>query len=295
MKGKEVTRWADTAMFEAIPGPNIPRVTLVHMTPNPLRVMAAASELYRGRVESDPEVIRRADCEFWFTEMTKNKLHAPLEFIDLHFLIEGVTRAFTHQLVRQRTAVFIQESMRFAVKTNAALEVAIPPSIINLKDDDPNRVVWDDAVATAAAAYNALVNAGIPAEDARGILPTNITTRIHYKTNLRNLAEHAGLRLCSQAQFEWKQVWAQMLPAIREYGPGHDRWQQEMIASLFRPICYQTGRCEFRGENDRYCPIRERVEAHHSRGEGPDLWNDIHPLEPLMEGAARVRPGSTNA
>jgi thymidylate synthase ThyX len=52
----------------------------------------------------------------YFDECFKTTLKAPLEFIDFHLMVEGVTRAHTHQEVRQRTAVFAQESMRFAVK-----------------------------------------------------------------------------------------------------------------------------------------------------------------------------------
>jgi thymidylate synthase (FAD) len=297
--GNEVARYADVAMYDAQPNPMaaagidvVPQVYLVSMTPDPLRVMAAASELYAGRVITDPSYITRAVAENWFSDMTKTALQAPLEFIDLHFLFDGVTRAFTHQLVRQRTAVFVQESQRFAVKRGARWEVAYPPAIAGLKEDDPKRILWDAAVAKSADVYQALIEAGVPAEDARGLLPTNITTRVHYKTNLRNLATHAGMRLCSQAQIEWKMVWAGMLAAIRNFGPAEDEWQQEAIVSLFRPICYQTGRCEFRAATDRHCVIRDRVEAHHAKGEGPELWLDISPAEPVREGAARMAPGS---
>jgi flavin-dependent thymidylate synthase len=298
--GKEVARFADVAMYRAQHNEMadrgeevVPRVYLVAMTPNPLRVMAAAAELYAGRVVTDPEDISRETALKWFGDMTRTALQAPLEFIDLHFMFEGVTRAFTHQLVRQRTAVYVQESQRFAVKDNAMLEVSYPPSIAKLNDDHPMRVVWDKAVSENSWAYNAMVEGGIPAEDARGLLPTNITTRVHYKTNLRNLAEHAGMRLCSQAQYEWKQVWFGILEAINEYGPDDQRWQQKRIASLFRPICYRTGNCEFRAETDRFCAIRERVMAHHARGEGPQTWVDIDSREALREGAARLAPDMT--
>lgn len=303
MPGSEVARFADVAMFVAEPDemalenlPVEPRVTLVSMTSNPLRVMAAAAEMYKGHVVRDPTQISMRTAMAWFEEMTKTKLQAALEFVDLHFLIEGVSRAFTHQLVRQRTAVYVQESMRFAVKENAPAEVSMPPSLAVQEDDDPQRAIWNNAVRAAGDTYNALIQAGVPAEDARGLLPTNITTRIHYKTTLRGLAEHAGLRLCSQAQYEWKQVWSGILSAIRWYarqtpGASANLWQYEAILTLFKPVCYQTGRCEFRGENDRYCVIRERVEAHHSRGEGPELWSDISPYEPIQYDAARVRPG----
>lgn len=288
---KEIRRWADEAMYFAEPDQSVgvlghvePCVTLVSMTQDPLRVMAAATELYRGRVVRDPSEISRETAKLWLADMTKTTLSAGLEFIDLHFLFEGVTRAFTHQLVRQRTAVFVQESMRFAVKTDAQWEVAIPPSIAALKEDNPQRLVWEDAVAHTTIRYNALIDSGVPAEDARGLLPTNITTKVHYKTNLRNLADHAGMRLCSQAQYEWKQVWRGIVKALQDR---HD-WQTDAIVSqLFKPVCYRTGKCEFMAATDRHCSIRERVEAHHAAGEPPAVWLDINPMEPLTEGAAR--------
>jgi flavin-dependent thymidylate synthase len=290
----EVRRWADEAMYFAEPDRSVeasghvePSVTLISMTANPLRVMAAATELYRGRVVRDPSEIDRLTATTWLTDMTRTTLNAGLEFIDLHFLFEGVTRAFTHQLVRQRTAVFVQESQRFAVKTEAGFEVAIPPTIEALAEDDPRRVRWAEAVTDVTHAYNGLVGAGIPAEDARSLLPTNITTKVHYKTNLRNLEDHAGMRLCSQAQAEWKKVWRLMIGAILGYGPEEERWQQQAIGRLFKPVCFLTGKCEFMAATDRWCVIRERVEAHHAAGDPVADWTDIDPMEPLREGAAR--------
>jgi flavin-dependent thymidylate synthase len=293
----EVVRWADRAMYPAKHDPSAddgelvhPRVTLVYMTPDPLRVMASAAQLYAGHIIRNPDYISRSVAERWFEDMTRTRLQAPLEFIDLHFFFEGVTRAFTHQLVRQRTAVYVQESQRFAVKDNAELEVALPPSLQAMKEDDPRRVIWEHAVQAISEAYMKLVNAGVPAEDARGLLPTNITTRVHYKTNLRNLAEHAGNRLCSQAQAEWKEVWSGILTAILGYGPSTERWQQMLIRTLFKPICYTTGKCEFMAETDRYCRIRERIMVHYQKGEGPELWSDIDPREALLPDAARIAP-----
>jgi len=295
--GRELARFADVAMYEAAPNSQAergemvtPKVTVVHMTPNPLRVMAAAAQLYSGILVTDPNDVTEEQCRLWLADMTKTVLAAPLEFIDIHLFVEGVTRAFTHQMVRQRTAVYVQESQRFAVKRNAAREVAYPPSIAGLKEDHPMRVIWDRAVAQNSWAYNALVDGGVPAEDARGLLETNITTRIHYKTNLRNLVVEGGKRLCSQAQYEWKQFWREALEAIYRYGPDEDRWQQHLIVSLFKPVCYRTGKCEFMAATDRACRIRERVEAYHQAGVPSSNWSGIDPREALLEGAARLRP-----
>lgn len=290
-RSKNVVRWADEAMFTAPPlteagEPLRPRVTLEFMTPDPLRRMAVAAGQYEGKSFHSPDEITQ-DYALHVLENSAKSLSAPLEFIDLHFYFEGVTRSFTHQLVRQRTAVYVQESMRFAVKENAAHEVVMPPSIAALADDDPMRIIWVDHVARTGWVYNALVNGGIPAEDARGGLLINIGTRVHYKTNLRNLAEHAGLRLCSQAQAEWKEVWSLIIKEMLYYGPTEDRWQQREIVKLFRPVCYNTGKCEFMASTDRWCVIRDRVQAHYAQGDPPRLWSDINPREPLHIQAAR--------
>src|SRR6266487_1832567 len=174
---KDISRWSDEAMYSATPlveGEQVePRVTLEYMTSDPLRRMAVAAAQYEGKPMHSVRDVTE-DYALHVLNNAAKSLSAPLEFIDLHFYFEGVTRSFTHQLVRQRTAVYVQESMRFAVKENAAHEVVMPPSIAVLEIDDQMRVIWTDHVARTAWVYNALVNGGIPAEDARGCLPINI-------------------------------------------------------------------------------------------------------------------------
>jgi len=320
MAGNEVARFADVAMYHAAEAERaedgdgeaaLPRVTLVQMTRNPLGTMAAASELYRGTVCPSP-VVNRMVAEEWLHDMTRTRLQTPLEFVSLHFLLENVSRGFTHQLVRQRTAAYVQESMRFAVKDDAGWAVYMPPSIAELPDGHPRRELWIQAVKNTGTVYAGLVNNGIPAEDARGLLPTNILTRVHYHTNLRNLLEHAGNRLCTQAQFEWRLVFQGIVNAIRGFpsrlsdADGGSRehslqWQYDAIADLFRPICYRTGKCEFMAATDRHCNIRERVNSFHDSGIPSAQWDStvfpahvrINPAEWLLDPAsARKAPGN---
>lgn len=323
--GKEVVRYADVAMYDAEPmernaaGGVTPKVYLLNMTPDPLGAIAAPCFMYEGRVVKDLSEITDGERRDKFAQVQKTHLKAPFEFVDFHFMLEGVTRSFTHQMVRQRTAVFAQESLRFAVKDTIDEEVGLPPSLAGLKDDDPLMVVWRSAVNRVDDAYHALIGAGMPAEDARGLLPHNVTTRLHYKTNLRNLLEHAGNRLCTQAQFEWRLVWMQIVEAIRNvpnrlgcvgegsecytHGLACPAWQYETLANLFRPICYLTGKCEFKANFDRACSIRDRVDAFHEAGVPSSDWGKTHlavggrpgidPINPaewlLDPTAARVR------
>lgn len=282
--GKEVQHWADEAMYDAEPlGYDVnkegPQVTLLNATPDPLGAVAAMSMMYEGKVIRNLGQLSDEERKHYFEQIKRTHLKAPFESVQLHFLLEGVTRSFTHQMVRQRTAVFAQESLRFAVKDTIDEEVALPPSLRGMKDDDPRVILWKSAVNKTDDVYHALVDGGIPAEDARGLLPHNITTRLHYVTNLRALQDHAGMRLCTQAQFEWRQVWVKMVQAIRHYDDGlyaGNSWQYNEIADLFRPVCYLTGKCEFGADFDRKCKIRGRVQANHDIGRPSSEWDKEH-------------------
>lgn len=304
-------KWVDPAMYAAEPVTTTsPRVYLLEATPDPLGSIAAAAALYEGGVRRSKAEVTHAERQKYLVELQKTKIKAPLEFVQFHFLIEGVTRGFTHQMVRQRTATFVQESTRFAVKED--VPVGRPPSIAGMTEEKQGMTypdnqqgrwagAWDATIESIQEAYQYLVNSGMPAEDARGLLPTNLLTRIHYSTDLRALLDHAGNRLCTQAQFEWRLVFAQMAQAIRQYNPfatfvkmyqgnstwedrqhmtwlgEQDRWQWEALADLFRPVCYQTGQCQFDASFDRKCSIRERVQKNAGVNRPSSEWHTSTP------------------
>jgi len=151
------------------------------------------------------------------------------------------------------------------------------------------RLKWDGAVSHINMAYGELIDMGMPAEDARGLLPTNILTRLHYSTDLRALLDHAGNRLCTQAQFEWRLVFAKIVEAIRNKSVdindasgssvvdanGTTRvYMAEELTSLFKPVCYQTGKCEFKANFDRACSIRERVDLFEAHSVPSSEWGE---------------------
>jgi flavin-dependent thymidylate synthase len=247
-------------MFQAAPMESAGevRVHLLSMTEDPLGAIAAACRMYEGKPTYKLSEISAEERMHYAEQVQQTHLKAPLEFVKFHFFIEGVPRDFTHQMVRQRTAVFAQESMRFAVKDNMAEEAYMPPSIEHLDMEDPLRQSWFDHMHDVERFYNFMIANGIPAEDARAILPHNTTTRLHYATDLRNLSDHAGNRLCTQAQFIWRDVFNKILLAIRNYSI-----EGAKLASLplFKPVCYQVGKCPFKADFDRGCTIRDRADA----------------------------------
>jgi flavin-dependent thymidylate synthase len=281
-----VVKWGDEAMFQAQHVPTEPHVSIVDLTRNPLKVMAAPWLGYRGRFMLPYQVTDEEALAF-AGDALKSKIAAPLEWCQLAVLITGVSRDFTHQMVRQRTATYVQESMRFAVKDNMVAELPVPWSILHANDPDMVER-WEAHVLATGEFYDYLIGSGIPAEDARKALLIGTTTQLHYRTNLRDLISHSGLRLCSQAQAEWKTYWREFIRAIMEECEPTDIWQWREIIKMFRPVCYADGRCRFMGEADRWCVIRDRVQAHAARGEQPEAWTDINPHECLHPEAART-------
>jgi flavin-dependent thymidylate synthase len=262
----EVSTYADKAMYDAAPmASTYPKVHLVSATPDPLGAIAAACRMYEGKPTYSLGEISDDERRKAWEQVQATHLKAPLEFVDLHFFIEGVTRAFTHQMVRQRTAVYAQESLRFAVKADMSESVGLPPSIASSKD---GREKFFGTVNKIQEVYNWLIANGFPAEDARALLPHATTTRLNYKTNLRNLLEHAGNRLCTQAQFEWRIVFIGIVQAINEHGlpdslamsDTHWQWRHISESGVFKPVCFQVGHCPFNASFDRGCTIRDRVE-----------------------------------
>lgn len=312
MSGKEVQKWADEFMFRAeeIDANKGPEVWLLDCNNDPLGSIAAAAKAYKGEFVAGLHEITDEERRYYLAEVQKSALAMPLESVRFHFRIKGVTRGFTHQMVRQRTAAYSQESTRFAVKES--VPVGLPPSLVGTKGDQALgaerdkeeywRNVWDACIDHIEQAYNHLVNSGMPAEDARGLLPTNLLTQLNYFTNLRNYKDEAGKRLCTQAQFEWRIVFSKMLEAIREYGKtqtyfgadkdhaiypnakgqpvtGSSKWQFDALADLFRPICYYKGSCQFLAEFDRKCSIRDRVQLNATINRPSSKWAETVTLD----------------
>lgn len=176
-------------------------------------------------------------------EYMRDTIKSSWEFADAVFKIDGVTRAFTHQLVRTRTGSYAQQAMRVVDARNQ--EVMCAPCI---QDDHPEwKEIWDKGVAAAMEAYGDLIDAGTPAQDARGILPTHITTSIMAKFNLRTLHEMAKLRLCTRTQGEYQDVFREMRRLLIEVWP----WAAEFL----EVYCVANGTCAFPRYGKKECPI----------------------------------------
>jgi thymidylate synthase (FAD) len=127
------------------------------------------------------------------------------EFVSITVMIEGVSRAFTHQWVRNRQCSHAQQTMR--ILDVGDFEYIAGPSLTN-----DNMATYRRIMGHIAKTYNNLIDRGVEIEDARGILPTNISTNIMTRMNLRTLAELVSSRSSPRTQGEFRDV----LDSIKE-------------------------------------------------------------------------------
>jgi thymidylate synthase (FAD) len=72
----------------------------------------------------------------------------------------------------------------------------------------------------AGRRYRDLLEAGVPAEDARFVLPNAAETRIIVTMNARELRHYFAVRCCLRAQWEIRELAERMLGLAREAAPG---------------------------------------------------------------------------
>jgi len=192
------------------------KVTLLAHTPDPERVAAAAARQCYSKFSAtkafadlSPEDMRRL-----LRKIISSGHLSVLEHASFTFVIDGISRACSHQLVRHRIASYSQQSQRY-VKFDE-LEFVVPDSIA--KDAEAGRA-FADCLERCREVYRGLLERGIPAEDARYILPQASPTKIVVTMNARSLLNFFELRCCLSAQWEIRRVAEDMLALVKGVAP----------------------------------------------------------------------------
>lgn len=189
------------------------------------------------------------------------------ELISFSFCVDGVSRACTHQLVRTRIgAAFMQhggrdndwrhrpwrmpETIWRACKLPLGTELASPLTswepIHDLMNTYDHFAGWDlddivrDLIMHCRVVYAALVDAGVPWQDARFLLPDGMTTYIHCNYSYAALEGVLANRLEHVMQWEINCVAQLMLREIKMKCP-------PLLSKYLGSRSDRTGRDEFAG------------------------------------------------
>lgn len=172
--------------------------------------------------------------------------YSTIEHIQVSFAISNVSRACTHQLVRHRHMSFSQKSQRY-VKEKGQFDYIIPPTI----EKNPElKEKFEKFMGEISKTYLEFTEAGIPAEDARFVLPNAAASSMTASLNLREMIHLANLRLCTRAQYEIRTLVKMMCDELVKSEP----W----LKSYLVPKCERLGFCD----EDKSCgrmPVREEL------------------------------------
>ena len=192
-------------------------VELLYHTPDPERAIATAARLCYAPVGAAElmETMPDERVKSVLSTIMASGHFSTLEHASYTFAIDGVSRALTHQLVRHRLASFNQQSQRY-VKFTDGVDVVVPDTV---KATPETRAVFDEAIEACVSAYEKLLAAGIPAEDARYLLPNAAESKIVVTMNVRELLHFFNLRCCNRAQWEIREMAHRMLELARPSAP----------------------------------------------------------------------------
>lgn len=140
-----------------------------------------------------------------------------LEHASISFLVEGISRACSHQLVRHRMASYLQESQRYCkYDLEGDNWYVIPPAF------DRNMylmALYNDRMHEEAKAYRDAIRYGAKAEDARYLLPEAMKTTVTVAVNIRSLFHFFDLRLGQHAQWEIRELAVKMFDIFKKEEP----------------------------------------------------------------------------
>lgn len=188
-------------------------------------IFAAARQCYSGGWIGDEwkDICASLDpIDYNMDKLIKHVLNSGhtsvLEHVKFTFAVDDVSRALTHQLVRHRMASYSQQSQRY-VSMDIDFDLdnfIIPPSIAK---NETMKLKFIATLMKLQDTYNILTEGGIPAEDARFIMPNASKSRVVITMNCVSLLHFFGLRSCTLAQWEIKILSDEMLRACKEWLP----------------------------------------------------------------------------
>jgi len=216
------------------------KVELVGFSPDPEKVPGMAAMLTHSE-KSASELLECSD-----ENLSKVLSHvlavghtSVIEHATFTFAISGVSRSLTHQLVRHRLASYAQQSQRYVNLVEPCF--VTPPKI----EKDPKlKEAYVKSMQAIWKQYNELLELGIPAEDARYVLPNACCTNILVTMNARSLLNFFELRCCLHAQWEIRMLAQKMLALVKDVAP--------VLFKSAGPPCKSKGFCP---EKKKDCPL----------------------------------------
>lgn len=185
-------------------------VEMIASTPNPeLTIAHAASTCY----DSKPKELEPA--RKMIKAIIKSGHESCVEHASATFVIDGVSRVVTHELVRHRIGFsYSQRSQRYVNEHEPSY--VVPAEIVESSEAE---AIFKNAMETAWRAYAELQKIGLKNEIARYVLPNACTTKITVTADFRAWRNFFKLRCSKRAQPEIRELAHKLLAELCKIAP----------------------------------------------------------------------------
>ncbi len=222
------------------------QVILGNFTPDAERTIGAAAKLSTSQL-SAVELKQRLSPEQidnLLSQLISSGHLSPFEHASFTFVIDGISRVASHQLVRHRIASYTQQSQRYVSLRKLNY---VTPATIGAKRQLEAK--YREMVQAAHKLYCEMLDAGVPAEDARYVLPSAMETKLVMTMNARELIHASSLRLCLRAQWELVELFQRIKQEVEKVAP--------RLGAELKPKCFALGYCDERQSCGLFPTLKE--------------------------------------
>lgn len=209
---------------------------------------------YPDESELSIPILTEARTQSFIEEQLGRGHYGVWEHPQITFTVKGVSRVTMAQITRHRHMTFDVQSMRYANFSDQ--DILVPatllsddqrheryPHIYNEDGDhferkdgafemsEEKRANWRNAIVSyqeeMRSFYQDMVEAGIPPEDARFVLPLGTTVNMTFSGNARTFLHLLNLRAKLNAQWEIRELAEALLDELFEWMPYTYNWYAE--------------------------------------------------------------------
>ncbi len=178
----------------------------------------------------------RTDIEEFVNNLLSKGDGSVFEHVNYGFIVTGVSRSLTHELVRHRAGfAYSQRSQRFVDEGEAPF--VVPPALLGDREGtEKGRKILEEALEKASKSYDELVaelEKAMPKEDfptwsdrrkairqaARAVLPNATETKIFVTANVRAWRHFIEMRGAAYADWEIRRLALKILDILRDEAP----------------------------------------------------------------------------
>ena len=175
-------------------------VDILNATERPVEIVSLAAGTSYGKKNSSEKRVK--------TCIESGHLSV-LEHVSATWMISGVSRSCTHQLVRHRLASYTEKSLRYTEPGEGNWYVT--PKVL---ENHPYSEAYKAFMKSAETLYYELLDHGVKKEDARFCLPLSTKTEITVTMNLREFLHFYDLRSEKNAQWEIRELSNRMFKTL---------------------------------------------------------------------------------